>query len=239
MTDTVPPSQETEQQAQHLEFESSPNIEWHSKHRLPKNPTLDQRVKWHMEHARRCPCTAHDEDILEELRKRYLGKHQDFWIEHNVNDHRALGLWAAACAEHVLPYFEDKYPEDTRPRGAIKTLREWVSTGRFSMPVIRRASLAAHAAAKKVDKQDVAANYAAHAAGQAIGTAHVPTHAIGTVLYSIRLVAALHPTDVKAEVTKERTWQTQRLPENLRSWVDAWVERTIPLLPKNLRMQLD
>jgi hypothetical protein len=107
------------------------------------------------------------------------------------------------------------------------------------MAVIRAAALPAHAAAKLVDKEDKAANYAAHAAGQAVGTAHVPTHAIGVVLYSIRLVADLHPTDVKNAVAQERDWQTYRLPQNLQNWVNAWIERTIPLLPKDLRKQLD
>jgi hypothetical protein len=158
---------------------------------------------------------------MEELKTRYLGKHQDFWIFYTINDQKALGLWAAECAEHLLPYFEEKYPEDTRPRDAIATLREWVHTGKFSMPVIRGASLAAHAAAKQVHKKDTAAKFAAHAAGQAVATAHVPTHALGPVLFSMQHVAALSPTDVKAAVARERVWQTQ------------------PLLPKNLRMQLD
>ena len=30
-------------------------------------------------------------------------------------DHRSLALWATDCAEHVLPYFEEKYPKDDRP----------------------------------------------------------------------------------------------------------------------------
>ncbi len=228
------PSKQTEQQ---VKFDSSPNTEWHLKHQLPQNPTLDQRVKWHMEHARRCPCPSQDEDILEELKKRYLGKHQDFWIFYTRNDHRALGLWAANCAEHLLPYFEEKYSEDTRPRDAISTLREWVQTGVFRMAVIRGASLAAHAAAKAVKKEDTVANLAAHAAGQAVATAHVPTHALGPVLYSMKLVAALHPTDVQAAVAREREWQMQRLPQYLRPWVDSRVEKTLPLLPKALRTQ--
>lgn len=222
-----------------LEFDSSPNAEWHLKNKLPENPTLDQRVKWHMEHARRCPCPPLDEDMQEELKKRYLGKHQDFWIFFNRNDHKALALWAADCAEHLLPYFEEKYPQDTRPRDAIRILREWVNTGKFSMAVIRGASLAAHAAAREVQEEDKAACFAAHAAGQAVGTAHVPTHALGPVLYAIKLVAATNPTDVKAAVAKERDWQSRRLPENLRAWVDAWLKQTQQLLPKNLRAQLD
>ena len=58
------------------------------------------------------------------------------------------------------------------------------------MAVIRGASLAAHAAAKAVKKEDTVANIAAHAAGQAVATAHVPTHALGPVLYAMKLVAA-------------------------------------------------
>jgi hypothetical protein len=32
------------------------------------------------------------------------------------SDHRLLALWAAACAEHVLPLFEAAQPGDARPR---------------------------------------------------------------------------------------------------------------------------
>jgi hypothetical protein len=135
---------ELAQSALQLALDSTPNTEWHAKHALPQNPTLDERVNWHMDHARRCPCLSNDEDILPELQKRYGGKHQDFWIEHHINDHRMLGLWAAECAERLLPYFEEKYGADPRPRDAIQTLREWVNTGKFSMSVIRAAALAAH-----------------------------------------------------------------------------------------------
>jgi len=38
-------------------------------------------------------------------------------------DRESLALWAADCAEHVLPYFEEKYPEDARPRRAIEAAR--------------------------------------------------------------------------------------------------------------------
>ena len=213
-----------------------PNDEWHSKHRLSQNPTMDQRVLWHIEHARRCTCGhAVDPELLEELERRYLKTHQDFWIFFHRDDHQALAHWAADCAERLLPHFEGKYPEDTRPRDAIRILREWIATGKFSMPVIRGASLAAHAAAREVQGEDKIAAFAAHAAGQAVATAHVPTHALGPVLYSMRLVAAAKPADVKAAIATEREWQSQRLPDHLRWWVDAWVNRTQPLLPRALR----
>lgn len=197
------------------------NSEWHSKNRLPEDPTLDQRVKWHIEHARHCSCRSVDEEILEELKKRYLNTHQDFWIFYTLDDHKALALWAAECAEHVLPFFEEKYPDDPRPREAIRLLREWVRTGKFSMPVIRGASLSAHAAARAVKKEDNAARFAARAAGQAVATAHVPTHAIGPVIYAYKAVAAANPLDVKTATTQEQEWQFQRLPGHLREWVLA------------------
>jgi hypothetical protein len=30
-------------------------------------------------------------------------------------EHMDLVLWATECAEHVLPLFEENYPEDDRP----------------------------------------------------------------------------------------------------------------------------
>ncbi len=32
------------------------NAEWHAAHPMPKNPTLDQRIEWHVEHQRECHC---------------------------------------------------------------------------------------------------------------------------------------------------------------------------------------
>ena len=212
------------------------NAEWHSKNKLPENPTLDQSVKWHIEHARHCACRSLDGEILEALKKRYMNTHQEFWIFFNIDDHKALALWAADCAEHVLPFFEEKYPDDTRPREAIRTLREWVNTGKFRMPVIRGASLAAHAAAREVKEAENAARFAARAAGQAVATAHVPTHALGPALYAYKAVAANNPADIKAAIAQEQDWQFQRLPENLREWVVSGVkQKQRAFLPPDLR----
>ena len=38
-------------------------------------------------------------------------------------DHHLLALWAADCAEHVLPFFEQERPSDDRPRQAIDLAR--------------------------------------------------------------------------------------------------------------------
>jgi hypothetical protein len=38
---------------------------------------------------------------------------------------RSQALWAADCAERVLPLFEEQYPDDDRPRRAIEAARAW------------------------------------------------------------------------------------------------------------------
>ncbi|MES1191260.1 MAG: hypothetical protein ABUS47_09300 [Steroidobacter sp.] len=32
------------------------NRQWHELNRMPKNPTAQQRVEWHMAHAANCRC---------------------------------------------------------------------------------------------------------------------------------------------------------------------------------------
>ena len=131
-------------------------------------------------------------------------------IDHQIfkPDQKVLALWAAECAEHVLPYFEAKYPEDHRPRKAILVLRDWIRTGVFSMKVVREAALGAHAAAKGMKEQDVV--FAAHAAGQAVGSAHFTTHALVSSVYGIRAVIA-HSGNVDDGLVKERDWQLKCL----------------------------
>lgn len=126
-------------------------------------------------------------------------------------DRKTLALWAIDCAERVMPYFEKKYPKDTRPRNAIITLQAWIATGVFSMAVIRKASLDAHAAARDVG-EDSSARSAARAAGQAVATAHVRTHAYGPAVYAQQaLWREAEPADAVIAAVKERDWQYKRL----------------------------
>jgi hypothetical protein len=48
------------------------NKEWHLKNVMPKNPTIEQRIKWHIEHARKCKCREIPPKLLEEIRKRNI-----------------------------------------------------------------------------------------------------------------------------------------------------------------------
>src|SRR6266567_3076396 len=117
--------------------------------------------------------THKDESMLELVRK---------------TDHKTLAIWAIDCAERVMPYFEEKYPQDHRPRQALETLQTWIDTGVFQMAVIRKASLAA---------------------GQAVATAHVPRHAYGPAIYAQQ--AIYRATNSMDAVESERNWQYQHL----------------------------
>jgi hypothetical protein len=32
------------------------NAKWHREHKMPKNPSAQQRLEWHMAHAKACAC---------------------------------------------------------------------------------------------------------------------------------------------------------------------------------------
>jgi hypothetical protein len=138
--------------------------------------------------------------------------------KYSKQDQISMATWAADCAERVLPFFEKAYPEDDRPRRAIEACRTWASIGVFHMAEIRGASLAAHAAAREAKGND-AAHFAARAAGQAVATAHVPQHAFGAAYYALKAVTAADPANAGVTVSRERDWQSQRLPEDLREGI--------------------
>jgi hypothetical protein len=132
--------------------------------------------------------------------------------------HKTLAVWAMDCVERVLPYFEENYPQDHRPRQALETLQAWINTGVFKMAVIRNAALTSHAAAREVG-EDNPARSASRAAGQAVATAHVPTHSIAAANYALQAVhRASIASDAGAAVAEERAWQTQRLLELIKTY---------------------
>ena len=106
-------------------------------------------------------------------------------------DRRLVGLWAADCAERVLPLFEAKAPSDTRPREAIEGIRAFARGGKRTAR-LRSLALAALAAAREVD--DPVATPAARAAGLAASSAYMHAlattdqakHALGPAVYVAR-----------------------------------------------------
>jgi hypothetical protein len=109
--------------------------------------------------------------------------------------HKKFALVAAKEAEGVLPLFEKERPKDKRPRKAIEAIRAWAKGKReLGMKEVRKLSLDSHAAARAC-KTD-AARFAARAAGHAVATWHVPTHAMAVPIYACK--AKMAATKLKA-----------------------------------------
>ncbi|GAB3337028.1 hypothetical protein GCM10027299_47670 [Larkinella ripae] len=131
-------------------------------------------------------------------------------------NHQLLALWAAACAEHVLPLFEQVNADDKRPRQAIELIRAWVK-GEIPMKQAHQAAFAANAAAKGMPD---AARYSALAAGQAVAVAHVAAHQLGAAAYAIRAVQSLADEPEKeSRGRQECQWQRDQLPDAIRELV--------------------
>jgi thymidine phosphorylase len=130
--------------------------------------------------------------------------------------HHLLALWAADCAEHVLPLFETARPDDPRPRQAIEHARAW-TRGEVGMMQARAAGGHAMGAARELVG---AARHAAYAAGQAGAVAHVAAHDLGAAAYAIQAARAAAPDGHgDAAGRRECRWQRRRLPEAVRELV--------------------
>jgi hypothetical protein len=124
--------------------------------------------------------------------------------------HRLLAVWAAACAEHVLPLFEQHHL-DNRPKHAIAIARAWA---RGAVPVgdAQKAAVASHAAARAADNKSAIA--VARATGHAVATAHMADHSLGAALYALKAIATAGQS-----IETERAWQIQQLPQAVRELV--------------------
>ena len=132
------------------------------------------------------------------------------------SDHHLLALWAATCAEHVLPLFESVRPDDHRPREAIEQARAWV---RGEVQMMQARAAGGHAMGAARDLQG-APRYAAYAAGQAAVVAHVAAHELGAAAYAIKAVRAAAPReDSEAAGQLECRWQRVQLPDAIRALV--------------------
>lgn len=129
-------------------------------------------------------------------------------------DHQLLALWAATCAERVLPLFEHERPDDPRPREAVEAARRWA---RGEVPMMQARAVGGHAmgAARPLTG---AARFAAYAAGQAACVGHVAEHDLGAAAYAIKAIRAAEPHDPGA-ARAERDWQRDQLPPQVRQLV--------------------
>lgn len=133
---------------------------------------------------------------------------------------RALGGWAADCAERALPVYESYSAADPRPRAAIEGIRLFAAGGRRTAR-LRVLSLAAFAAAREAGRP--AATAAARAAGLAASSAYThpladvqqTKHIVGPAAYAalaLELDQGGNPSIGDAEVARA----IQRVPAEVR-----------------------
>ncbi len=48
------------------------NKTWHQANKMPKNPTLEQRIEWYLEHSKNCTCRPFPEKLKLEIDKKKM-----------------------------------------------------------------------------------------------------------------------------------------------------------------------
>lgn len=130
--------------------------------------------------------------------------------------HRILAAWALECAEHVLHFFEEKRPDDSRPRDALEMGHGWIR-GDVGMMDARQAAFAANAAGRGLPDP---ARFAALSVGQAAAVPHVAAHDLGAAAYAIRSAQAAAPAGHEKDARlRELEWQRERIPAEVRELV--------------------
>ena len=132
---------------------------------------------------------------------------------------RAIGGWAADCAERALSVYEAHADSDTRPRAAIEGIRGFATGGKRTAR-LRSLALEAHAAARAVG--DPAAAAAARAAGAAAASAythpladvHQTKHIVGSAAYAALALEFDHAGDPSIG-DSEICWAIEHAPADV------------------------
>lgn len=123
-------------------------------------------------------------------------------------DESILREWACRCAEHVLPLFAEKAPNDLRPRRAIEAARLRLR-GLSELADLERPAAAARAAA---DEQDLAAP---RSAARAAASAAHPQIQHAVPVFAAQDAQAAAAAGSKAARRIEARWQVEALIEVL------------------------
>ena len=127
-------------------------------------------------------------------------KKEKEYFELTIEELQSLGQWAADCAERSLSIYENMEKNDTRPRQAIRAIREFVTNGKRTNS-LRKMALEAYRASWET--KDRAASAAAKAAGLAAASAythpfkdiHQAKHILGPAAYSAFAIELLQNAD--------------------------------------------
>ena len=148
-----------------------------------------------------------------------MGRESDYFPL-SMEDLRAIGSWAADCAERALPVYETRADLDSRPRAAIEGIRAFAAGGNRTAR-LRSLALAALAAAREIG--DPAAAAAARAAGLAASSAYThpladvqqTKHIVGPAAYAALALELDHGGDANI-ADGEIRWAIEHAPAEAR-----------------------
>lgn len=150
---------------------------------------------------------------------------------------RAIGGWAADCAERALSVYEKQANSDSRPRAALEGIRVFAGAGKRTAQ-LRTLSLAAFAAAREADAP--AASAAARAAGGAASSAYThpladvqqTKHIVGPAAYAALALELNHGGDPHIGEGEVR-WAIEHAPPEVREVLQQMPARQ----PGNSRLE--
>jgi hypothetical protein len=133
---------------------------------------------------------------------------------------RAIGSWAADCAERALPVYETRADSDSRPRAAIEGIRVFAGGGNRTA---RLRSLAMEALSAAREAGDLAAAAAARAACLAASSAYThpladvqqTKHIVGPAAYAALALELDHAGDPNIADGEVR-WAIEHAPAEVR-----------------------
>lgn len=150
-----------------------------------------------------------------------MADHQSRYFTLSLESLRAIGRWAADCAERALSVYETHADSDSRPRAAIAGIREFADGGKRTAR-LRSLAVEAHAAAHEIG--DPAAAAAARAAGLAAASAythpladvHQTKHIVGPAAYAALALALDQEGDPRV-ADDEIRWAIEHAPSEARA----------------------
>lgn len=128
-------------------------------------------------------------------------------------DKKTARLFACHCAEHVLPIYEYGWPDDVRPRAAIKASRKYAED-QITLEALKEYAYAANIAAELAGKGGTPTGGVAEAAYAALHAAHGDA---GIAASYARLAKRAHAIHIAGRVADqaEAAWQTEQLFERI------------------------
>ena len=131
---------------------------------------------------------------------------------------RAVGSWAADCAERALSVYEAQADSDSRPRAAIEGIRVFAGGGKRTAR-LRTLALSAHSAAREAGNPAAAARAAGHAAASAythpLADVHQTKHIVGPAAYAALALELDHGGDPHIGEGEVR-WAIEHAPPEVR-----------------------